>query len=229
MVSISPYTKGIVETLIYRDPMIRRLLENEISHLVEQFHRTVTNGNLADGVRTLTLIRFNVGPIQDDTYLTAALLLSLRNLKRLSVLCIGATLAPPAVDPSCRFTNITHLSWCTEVEDTVCFATFLASLPSLEYMEASGERIGSVPLATSALPLLRHLYQCSLDFATSVLEDRTVAHLDLVEIDDRLPLSLILGGGLSSTSLPTLKYLQSLSLTSNGPDPIAVLELAYLC
>ncbi|KAJ8691473.1 hypothetical protein PTI98_011042 [Pleurotus ostreatus] len=54
MVSISPYTKGSVETLLYRDPMIRRLLENEISHLVEQFHRTVTNGNFADGVRTLT-------------------------------------------------------------------------------------------------------------------------------------------------------------------------------
>ncbi|KAG9220297.1 hypothetical protein CCMSSC00406_0006362 [Pleurotus cornucopiae] len=236
MASISRYTKGIVETVLYREPSIGFSLQRkEISHLVEQFHRTVTRGDgrLADVVRTLYLGRFPPNttgstPGQIDTCLTGALLLSLRNLKYLTVLYQGVTIAPPTVNASCRFASITHLCWSTDVKDAISFASFLASMPSLEYVKVNGNGIGSIPLATDALSLLRFLSDSSLDFATTVLTGRHVPHLGLATENFEFLLQ-ILASQIDATHLPMLKCVQSLLLTSNTLDPLSLMVYARLC
>ncbi|KAL4260528.1 hypothetical protein AB1N83_007186 [Pleurotus pulmonarius] len=235
MVSISRYTKGIVETVLYREPSIGFSLQRkEITHLVEQFHQTVTkgDGHLSDVVRTLYLGRFPPKPAGStpapiDTCLTGALLLSLRKLKYLTILYHGITLAPPTVDSSCRFTSITHLCWSTDVKDAVSFASFLASMPSLEYLKVHGDGIGSVPLPPDALPMLQFLSDSSLDFATIVLTGRNVPHLGLAteKIEILLP---ILASQMTAAHLPMLKCVQSLLITSNMVDPLSLMAFARL-
>lgn len=234
MVSISPYTKEIVETILYREPRIGFSLQRTgISHLVEQFHRTITkgDGHLADGVRTLGLSRLQRRPtrtaVANDSCLTAALLVSMRNLKHLEVVYHGVILIPPIVDPSDRFTSITHLCWFSEVNNAVSFAAFLGSLPSLEYMTAGGDGMGFIPLAPTALPLLRHLDNASLHFAESVLAGRHVPHLGLAT-DDFEPLFPILDGAVPPTLLTAMKCVESLSMTSQVIDALTLMECASL-
>ncbi|KAF4580537.1 hypothetical protein EYR38_003136 [Pleurotus pulmonarius] len=234
MVSISPYTKEMVETILYRDPRIGFSLQKaRISHLVEQFHRTITkgDGHLADGVRTLSLSRLQRRPTRTatphDSCLTAALLVSMRNLKRLEVVYHDVILIPPIVDPSDRFTSITHLCWSSEVANAVSFAAFLGSLPSLEDMTAGGDRIGFIPLPSTALPLLRRLDKASLNFAESVLTGRHVPELGLAT-NDIEPFFPILDGSISPTLLATMKCVESLSMTSQGIDSLTLMECASL-
>ncbi|KAJ8695771.1 hypothetical protein PTI98_005698 [Pleurotus ostreatus] len=236
MASISRYTKGIVETVLYREPSIGFSLKRKgISHLVEQFRQTVTKGDgrLADVVRTLYLGRYPPNttgstPGQIDRCLTSALLLSLHNLKYLTVLYQGVTIAPPIVNASCRFTSITHLCWSADVKDAISFAFFLESMPSLEYVKVNGDGIGSIPLATDALPLLRFLSDSSLDFAKSVLTDRHVPHLGLAT-ENLESLSPLLELRIDATPLPMLKCVQSLLITSNTIDPLSLTVYARLC
>ncbi|KAG9220288.1 hypothetical protein CCMSSC00406_0006353 [Pleurotus cornucopiae] len=234
MVSISPYTKEIVEAILYREPRIGFSLQRtRISHLVEQFHRTINKGDgrLADGVRTFSLSRLQRRPTRTavplDACLTAAFLLCMRNLKRLEVVYHGAILIPPIVDPSDRFISITHLCWFSEVNNAVSFAAFLGSLPSLEYMTAGGDGMGFIPLAPTALPLLRHLDNASLNFAKSVLTGRHVPHLGLAT-DDFEPLFPILDGDIGPTVLNAMKCVESLSMTSEVIDSLTLMECASM-
>ncbi len=222
LLRISPYTKGIVERILYREPKIGfSLKRTKISHLVEQFYRTVTKGDgqLAYTVQALSLGRVEKhtdeeAPVQDDTCLTAALLLSLRNLKHLEVLYHGVTLAPPTVDPSCQFTSITHLCWSAEVKDAASFASFLASLPSLEYLMAGGDGIGSIPLAPTALPLLRHLVSASFELADSILVGRQVSHLGVKTNNIQTCLSNAIVKRVTSPP-PVIASVQALSINSD--------------
>ncbi|KAF4580538.1 hypothetical protein EYR38_003137 [Pleurotus pulmonarius] len=197
------------------------LKRTKISHLVEQFYRTVTKGDgqLAYTVQALSLGRVEKhtdeeAPVQDDTCLTAALLLSLRNLKHLEVLYHGVTLAPPTVDPSCQFTSITHLCWSAEVKDAASFASFLASLPSLEYLMAGGDDIGSIPLAPTALPLLRHLVSASFELADSILVGRQVSHLGVKTNNIQTCLSNAIVKRVTSPP-PVIASVQALSINSD--------------
>ncbi|KAF9491317.1 hypothetical protein BDN71DRAFT_86075 [Pleurotus eryngii] len=225
MMYISAYTKNIVEILLYEHPEIGNPLKDlEISHLVEQFHRSITKGDehLADVVQSLHLFRFCKSG-SDNTCLTTPLLMSLRNLKHLSVLFCDMVLIPPAVDPSCQFASITHLSYSTELEDPVAFAAFLGSLPSLEYMKSWGDSIRSVPLAPEALSRLRHLEYASFDFAVSVLTGRQVPHIGLY-FDDLEPLIPLVNDGEDYSTLRDMfRCVESLSIVSEHVDPITLI------
>lgn len=235
MVRISSYTKGIVERILYREPKIGFSLKGtEIAHLVEQFHRTVTkgDGHLASNVQTLSLGRIQKKPaegtpVQDDTCITAALLLSLRNLKQLEVLYHGVTPVPPAVDPSSQFTSITHLCWSAEVKDAVSFAYFLASLPSLEYLMAGGDGIGSIPLAPTAIPLLRHLVNASFELTESILVGRQISHLGVKTNNVQSCFSNALGKHVTSAPLPVVESVQSFSINSDTIHLIPLTACAY--
>lgn len=231
MMSISAYTKNIVETLLYKHPEIGNQSQDlEISHLVKQFHRSITkgDGHLADIVQSLHLSGScrSGQPGSDNTCLTTPLLMSLRNLKHLSLFFCDMVLIPPAVDPSCQFASITHLDYSTELDDPVAFAAFLGSLPSLEYMKSWGDYIGSIPLAPEALPRLRHLDYASFDSAVSVLTGRHVPHVCLF-FDDLEPLIPLLNDGADySTLRDTFRCVESLSVVSEYVGPITLIICA---
>ncbi|KAF4567140.1 hypothetical protein EYR40_006134 [Pleurotus pulmonarius] len=148
--------------------------------LVDQFHQAVMkdDGLLANYVHTLTIKRGASRRIESSV--DEALLLALQNLRRLRVESTYGGVAPPSVSPSSQFSNITHLVWRTDVTDQFSFAAFLEALPGLEYLGVFADKLtGTISLAPSALPLLRHLDRASFDFAASILPGRQIHHLGL--------------------------------------------------
>ncbi len=180
IIFLSRDAKKVVETFLYQEPEIRLHTDDMTPTLVDQFHQAVMkdDGLLANYVHTLTIKRGASRRI--EACVDEALLLALRNLRRLRVQSTYGEVAPPSVSPSSQFSNITHLVWRTDVRDQFSFAAFLEALPGLEYLGVwADELTETISLAPSALPLLRHLEQASFDFAASILPGRQIHHLGL--------------------------------------------------
>ncbi|KAF4567146.1 hypothetical protein EYR36_010763 [Pleurotus pulmonarius] len=102
----------------------------------------------------------------------------------------------------------------SEVKDAASFASFLASLPSLEYLMAGGDDIGSIPLAPTALPLLRHLVSASFELADSILVGRQVSHLGVKTNNIQTCLSNAIVKRVTSPP-PVIASVQALSINSD--------------
>ncbi|KAG9219744.1 hypothetical protein CCMSSC00406_0008121 [Pleurotus cornucopiae] len=88
--------------------------------------------------------------------------------------------------------------------------------------------IGSIPLAPTALRLLRQLQYPSFDFAASVLADRQVPQIGLDLSPSRVT-ALLAFGATDSMLRDKFRCVQSLNITSFDTHPVALIKCAALC